>query len=247
MRPVLTRSRGLGWVFAPFLLVACSAAVTPTDVPKKNPENPSGPLQKVAEDPPDFSPVAAPESLFLVARATNPGASWRALNKLHPIPVDLERELSDMTEGASSFIDLNGSFDAAMGVDPATLDGDDPDFSFAVSIPLKPMTLDVVEFLRKKGDSVESIGPGRYRIKSGEKLRCELWDIPERTPRLVCADDADQGEFREIVTLGQHLRPNEYIHFACVYGLQQCAPFFRAVGGVAIYAQNACIGEALNQ
>ena len=170
------------------------------EVPKKPADNTLETPTPVADAPPDFSPVPAPESLFLVARASSPAASWRAINKLHPIPFDVERELSKVTEGASAFIDLSGSFDAAMGVDPATLDGDDPDFSFAVSIPLKPMTLDVVEFLRKKGDSVEPNGPGRYRIKSGEKLRCELWDIPERAPRLVCADDADSQK-----TLGEWL------------------------------------------
>jgi hypothetical protein len=137
------------------------------------------------------APVAQPESVFLVVRAPSPDKSWRAINRLQPLPVDLEKALADETGGLSRFVDLTESFDVAVGVDKATLRSMDPKIYFAASVPLKQETGELLAFLEKKGDRVESLGGGRYRIASGEDLRCELWTLQARSPRLVCADGSD--------------------------------------------------------
>jgi hypothetical protein len=137
------------------------------------------------------APVAQPESVFLVVRAPSPDKSWRAINRLQPLPFELEKELAQETQRLSGFVDLTESFDVAVGVDKATIRSMDPKFFFAASIPLKQETGELLSFLEKKGDRVESLGGGRYRIASGEKLRCELWTLQARAPRLVCGDGGD--------------------------------------------------------
>jgi hypothetical protein len=137
------------------------------------------------------APVAQPQSVFLVVRAPSPDKSWRAINRLQPLPIDLEKELAKETEGLSKFVDLAESFDVAVGVDKATLGSLDPKFFFAASVPLKQETGELLAFLEKKGDRVESLGGGRYKIASGSDLRCELWTLQARAPRIVCAEGSD--------------------------------------------------------
>lgn len=137
------------------------------------------------------TPVAQPEGVFLVVRAPSPDKSWRAINRLQPLPFDLEKELAQETQGLSGFVDLSESFDLAVGVDKATLSSGDPKVFFAASVPLKPETGELLSFLEKKGDRVESLGGGRYRIASGTDLRCELWTLEARAPRIVCAEGSD--------------------------------------------------------
>jgi hypothetical protein len=168
-------------------LLACTTEAN-TDVKTVDPTvpPPDGPTV-VAEDL--TAPVAQPQSVFLVVRAPSPERSWRALNRLQPLPIDLEKELAKETSGLSGYVDLSESFDVAVGVDKASLASKDPKFFFAASVPLKPETGELLAFLEKKGDRVESLGGGRYRIASGDDLRCELWTV--RAPRLVCAEGSD--------------------------------------------------------
>ncbi len=192
------------------LLVACSA--TTPDV--QSPTEPSKGLQtpSVVEAAPDTSPVAAPANLVLVLRATNPRKSWETINRWQPLPVDPEKELAKKTDGVSNYLEWSDSFDLAVTVEPASLSSGKPEFRFAASIPLKGNAIELLDLVEKKGDSVESLGGGRYRISSGSKLSCELWALPDRAPRVICSDES--SSLRELApwlarTLPTQAKPAE--------------------------------------
>jgi hypothetical protein len=177
------------------LLAACAAS-TPAVPTTPGADDVQAAVPAPQAGAPDTSPVAAPANLVLVLRANNPRKAWETINRWQPLPVDAEKELAKKTDGVSNFIEWSESFDLALTVEPSSLSSGKPEFRFAASIPLKGNTTELLDLVEKKGDTVESLGGGRYRISSGSKLSCELWALPDRAPRVICSDES--SSLREI-------------------------------------------------
>jgi hypothetical protein len=121
----------------------------------------------------------------MLVRAFRPEKSWRALASVYSLPVDLANELEGPSAGAGTFIDFAESVELAVFVAPQSDQGVLPQLSAVVSLPLKPNTAEFLDFVAKKGATVERTE--RTRIVRDEQV-CVLWAEGEHASRLLCSN-----------------------------------------------------------
>jgi hypothetical protein len=187
---------GIPWLF---LVSGCGAAPPPVEPPRPPvavvaaPEAPSAP---------DLSPVPEPGGLLVVARWKAPAKSVDEVLRLFKAPVSIEGLLAKEAGEIGKLLDLNGSFDAAVILDPDSTD-EDPKALGAVSIPVR--NFDEARASAEKETTTTAVRPGVVRLtsKKGDKLVCDLTvsateaqgAAPGSPPaRLVCGNAAKDVE-----------------------------------------------------
>lgn len=175
--------------FALTWLAACGGTPPPVDAPKPAATlaEPGGPQAPMA---PDLSPVSEPRNVVLLARANDPSKSIASIERLVKLSKPIRRLIDEaMSSEKAEFVSLNGSFDLAVALDPASSDKD-PKFLWAVSIPVTSVEA-TLDRARKDGDDVRSTTVGAYRLKDKSTF-CDVTPAPGDAPaRVVCSDDEE--------------------------------------------------------
>lgn len=189
------------------LLSACGGPPPPVE--------PTQPTASVAAEPappttPDLSPAPEPPGLLLVARWKGPAKSIDQMLKLFGAPVSIESLINKEGGDAAKLLDLDGSVDAAVLLDPGSADAE-PKFSGAVSIPLK--SFEEARASAEKDAGVTAIRPGVVRLvsKKSEKEVCDLIVAAgDAAARLVCGGSAREVEaLRDWLSRGLPRTPPE--------------------------------------
>lgn len=178
---------------APFAMaVACGGTPTTTTTPTATTATPPASGVVATNPAQDMSPVTKPKSVVLVARLNDLGKTIDSVDHLVKLPATL-RSIVDgaMQKEGAEFIQLNGSFDVAVALDSSTR-GDEPEFLYVVSIPVKSID-DAVQKAEKHGEDVRPSSPGAYRIKiKDDKTVCDLVPSAGDAPaRAVCTDKSE--------------------------------------------------------
>ena len=197
------RRAGISWLF---LLPACGGSPPPVVAP----EPPPVAVAVAPETPsaPDLSPVPEPRGLLLVARWKAPAKSVDQILKLFGAQVSIESLIAKEGGDVGKLLDLDGSFDAAMILDPDSTD-EEPKVLGAVSIPVR--SFDDARANAEKETSVTVIRPGVVRLspKKGEKEICDLTMASGQgqaagsaPARLVCGGPKDVEALRGWLSRG---------------------------------------------
>ncbi len=170
-------------------LTACGGAPTAVEPPKTTPTTET--TQVAVAQALDLSPVSQPKNVLVVVRANDISKSIASIDRIVKLPRSLKTLVGDaMAEKNGKFISLDGSFDVAAALDPASSDKD-PKFLWAVSIPVKSVE-EAAEAARKDGDEVRSSTPGAYRSRTKTGTTCDITPAPGNPgARIVCSDDEE--------------------------------------------------------
>ncbi len=174
-----------GAIAAGSLLTACGGAAPPP------PQTGAVAVAKTAEappPPPELAPAEEPKSLLVVARWKGPVRTAEHALQALGVPIPLGDMFVKEAGSDAKNIDLDGSVDFAMSLDPASTDKE-PKVFFAVSFPLHSFEAQVAHEKQEGKDAI-ALRPGVVRLVKGAVQECEIWhapNAPDSSPaRLVC-------------------------------------------------------------
>jgi hypothetical protein len=170
------------FVFGAVTCLGCAAKPPP-------PVAPAAPaaVAKVAEaeDPPDLSPVAAPEELVLVGRLSRPRLLVETVAGWAGLPVRLRDLLPEELRGVDAVLAWDAPLEIAAVLDRhSTAKVAPPLVVVSIGLTSLPRALDLA---REHGSSPTRVAPSVYRIPIDEEVTCALSAAVGAAPaRLVC-------------------------------------------------------------
>jgi hypothetical protein len=185
--------RKLARLIAPVAMMASCGGASPAVVIAPSTSAPAqASATALAEKRADLSPVTKPKTVMVVARFNDIGRSIDAVDGILKLPTTLRSlALARLKAEDADFVQLSGSLDFAVAVNPTTREGS-PALLWAVSIPLKSVD-GAAQRAQAKEDDLRPTTPGAYRAKEkGGDTQCDLTPAVGDAPaRAVCADNAE--------------------------------------------------------
>jgi hypothetical protein len=176
-------------------LAACTCALSiavgcgGSKPPAGGPGDPAAPVPVQSGDDlgpaPDLSAVGVPQDLIAVGRLNRPSQVIDTAAGWMKVPVDWRKEIEREAPGFEAIVDFQAPIDFAMALPPGgPQSADEP--LFVVTLGLRSVQ-GSLEYARKRGEGVERIAPGVYRVGGSDD--CVIAASVGAAPaRLVCGD-----------------------------------------------------------
>jgi len=143
----------------------------------------------VKEEPPDLSPVAAPNDLIAIARFKSPSTAIETVSTWANFPFKIQSAVPSDLKGLENVIAWDAPVELAVALDPLG-EGKVPEPLTVLSIGLTSLDA-ALDFAKAQNQSVHKLRAGVYRVGESDDVSCAIAAAIGSAPaRLVCGHRA---------------------------------------------------------